>query len=100
MTHTCQETEWRYFLQALLGPLLGPFSTILFSTFANQNGYYIPAHIRTKKQKQKHKNQTSKHRIESGFGYPKSRGLILSGMAFSIYEVDRVACQSRSWFAS
>ena len=55
MTHTCQETEWRYFLQALLGPLLGPFSTIFFSTFANQNVHYIPAHIRQKLEKTKTK---------------------------------------------
>ena len=41
------------FLQALLGPLLGPLSTIFFSTFANQNVYYIPAHIRTKTRKNK-----------------------------------------------
>ena len=44
------------FLQALLGP----FSTILFSTFANQNVYYIPAHIRTKTRKNKNKNIKTK----------------------------------------
>lgn len=46
------------FLQTLLGPLLGPFSAIFFSTFANQNVYYIPAHIRQKLEKTK--NMTSK----------------------------------------
>ena len=48
------------FLQALLGSLLGPFSTILFITFANQNVYYIPAHIRTKTRKNKNKNIKTK----------------------------------------